>query len=72
MPQPLDKLLFPPIDKKDWERVLRIMNDYSRENGFVDYDSDGKMLFFDSDPFINGVHALFVDRKTIQEIIDSY
>lgn len=67
-----DKSLFAPIEKKDWERVLQIMNQYNRINGYVDYDSNGKMQFYDSDPFIGGVHAMSVDVKSIQEIIDSY
>lgn len=72
MEQLSDRLLFPPIEKKDWERVLQIMNQHNRINGFVDYDSNGKMQFYDSDPFIGGVHAMPVDKKSVQEIIDSY
>lgn len=72
MEQSSDKKLFPPIDKKDWERVLQIMNKYNRINGYVDYDSNGKMEFYDSDPFIDGVHAMSVDKKSIEEIINSY
>jgi hypothetical protein len=72
MEQTNDKSLFAPIEKKDWERVLQIMNQYNRINGYVDYDPNGKMQFYDSDPFIDGVHAMAVDVKSIQEIIDSY
>jgi hypothetical protein len=72
MEQSTDKTLFPPIEKKDWERVLKIMNQYSRVNGYVDYDPNGKMQFYDSDPFIGGVHAMPVDKKSIEEIINSY
>ena len=72
MEQSTDKTLFPPIEKKDWERVLKIMNQYNRINGYVDYDPNGKMQFYDSDPFIGGVHAMPVDKKSIEEIIDSY
>ena len=72
MEQIIDKQLFPPIDKKDWERVLQIMNKHNRINGYVDYDQNGKMQFYDSYPFIGGVHAMPVDVKSIQEIIDSY
>jgi hypothetical protein len=72
MEQLSDRLLFPPIEKKDWERVLQIMNKHNRINGFVDYNSNGKMQFYDSDPFIGGVHAMPVDKKSVQEIIDSY
>jgi len=72
MEQSIDKTLFPPIDKKDWERVLQIMNKHNRINGYVDYDPNGKMQFYDSDPFIGGVHAMPVDKKSIAEIIKSY
>jgi hypothetical protein len=72
MEQSIDKTLFPPIEKKDWERVLQIMNKYNRINGYVDYDPNGKMQFYDSDPFIGGVHAMPVDKKSIAEIIKSY
>jgi hypothetical protein len=72
MEQTNDKSLFAPIEKKDWERVLQIMNQYNRINGYVDYDPNGKMQFYDSDPFIDGVHAMAVDKKSIEEIISSY
>lgn len=72
MEQSVDKTLFPPIEKRDWERVLQIMNQYNRINGYVDYDSKGKIQFYDSDPFIGGVHAMAVSKKNIQEIVNSY
>jgi hypothetical protein len=72
MEQSVDKKLFPPIEKTDWERVLQIMNKHNRINGYVDYDPNGKMQFYDSDPFIGGVHAMLVDKKSITEIIKSY
>lgn len=72
MEQSTDKTLFPPIEKKDWERVLQIMNKYNRTDGYIDYDLIGKMQFYDSDPFIGGVHAMPVDKKSIAEIIKSY
>ena len=72
MQQLSDRLLFPPIEKSDWERILKTMNRYARVGGFVDYDSNGKIQFYDSDPFINGVHAMSVDLKVVTDIIDSY
>ena len=72
MKQSTDKALFPPIEKKEWERILQVMNRYNRLEGFVDFDSNGKMQFYDSDPFINQAHAMPVDLKNIQKIIDSY
>ena len=72
MKQSVDKILFPPIEKKDWERVLQIMNKYKRIDGYIDYDPNGKMKFYDSDPFIGGVHAMFVYKKNLEEIVNSY
>ena len=72
MEQLIDKTLFPPIEKKDWERVLQIMNKHNRINGYVDYDTNGKMQFYDSDPFIGGVHAMPVSKKHIKEIVESF
>ena len=72
MEQSVDKHLFPPIEKSDWERVLNVMIRNKRKNGFVDYDSNGKMHFYDSDPFIGGVHAMSVDKKSIEEIVNNY
>ena len=60
------------IKKEDWEYVLKKMNKHSRQYGFVDFDSNGKIEFYDSDPFIGGVHAMPVDKKSIAEIIKSY
>jgi hypothetical protein len=72
MEKSVDKKLFPLIEKKEWERVLFVMVKNGRMNGYVDYDSNGKMEFYDSCPFIGGVHAMPVDIKSIQEIINSY
>lgn len=60
------------ISKKDWEYVLEKMNKYNRQFGFVDFDSNGKIEFYDSDPVFAGVHAMPVDKKRIEEIIKSY
>jgi hypothetical protein len=61
-----------PIDKKDWEYVLEKMNKYNRQFGFVDFDSNGKIEFYDSDPVFGGVHAMPVVKKRIEEIIKNY
>lgn len=61
-----------PVDKKDWENILNIMNKNNRQFGFVDYNSNGKIEFYDSDPFIDGVHGMPVDKKRIEEIIKDY
>ena len=72
MKQSTDEKLLSPIEKKDWEKVLGKMNKYNRQFGYVDFDSNGNIEFYDSDPFINGVHAMYVDKKSVEEIINSY
>jgi hypothetical protein len=61
-----------PISKKDWEKVLDKMNKHNRQFGFVDFDSNGNIEFYDSDPFIGGVHAMPVGKKNVEEIIKTY
>jgi hypothetical protein len=60
------------ISKEDWECVLEKMNKNNRQFGFVDFDSNGKIEFYDSDPVFAGVHAMPVDKKRIEEIVKSY
>lgn len=60
------------ISKKDWEYVLEKMNKYKREFGFVDFDSNGKIEFYDSDPVFEGVQAMPVSKKHIKEIVESF
>ena len=72
MKQSTDGKLLPPFEKKDWEKVLDKMNKHNRQFGYVDFDSNGNVEFYDSNPFIGGVHAMYVDKKSIQEIINSY
>ena len=64
--------LIEPISKEDWEKVLGIMNRNNLRFGYVDFDSNGKIEFYDSDPFFGGVHAMPVDKKRIEEIVKSY
>ena len=64
--------LFSPITKKDWEQVLEKMNKNNRTFGYVDFDRKGDINFFDSDPVIDGVHAMFVYKKNVEEIVNSY
>jgi hypothetical protein len=52
--------------------VLEKMNKHNRQFGFVDFDSNGKIEFYDSDPFIDGVHAMGVDLDIVKNIINSY
>lgn len=60
------------IEKQDWEYVLSVMKKNNRKFGFVDFDSNGKMEFYDSDPYIDGVHSMPITLKNIEEIINYY
>jgi hypothetical protein len=60
------------IIKEDWEKVLEKMNKHNREFGFVDFDSNGNIEFYDSDPVFAGVHAMPVSKKHIKEIVESF
>ena len=60
------------ISKKDWEYVLEKMNKSNREFGFVDFDSNGKIEFYDSDPVFAGVHAMYLSKKHVKEIVESF
>ena len=68
----INKNLPTSISKKDWEKVLDIMNKNNLQFGFVDFDSNGNIEFYDFDPFNGGVHAMAVSEKHIKEIVESY
>lgn len=59
------------ITKEDWQSVLRTMEKYNRKDGYVDVIDDD-FIFFDSDPCINGVHALYVTRSDVEQYIEEY
>lgn len=56
------------ITKKDWERVRDTMRKYQRKEGYVD-EVDGKLMFFDTDPFCNFVHACYVTYENVEKYI---
>jgi hypothetical protein len=57
------------IVKKDWENVLKTMNQYNREGGFVDF-VENKLTFFDSCPCINGVNGFYVTKNEVIKYIN--
>ena len=59
------------ITKLDWKQILDVMLFYNRKEGYVD-EVDGKLLFFDSDPKINGIGACHVTIEEVEENIKSY
>ena len=48
----------------NWKHILEVMCRYSRSDGYVD-TVDGNLMFFDSDPCINGISACHV---TIEQV----
>ncbi len=67
------KVILPnTISKEDWQKVLDVMNKNSLPFGFVDFNSNGDIEFYDSDPFFDGVHAMPVSKKHVKEIVESF
>lgn len=52
--------------KQQWKRVLAIMIHHNRQEGYVD-EVNGELLFFDSDPCINGIHACYVTIEDVKK-----
>lgn len=59
------------ITKEDWQSVLRTMEKYDRKDGYVDVINDD-FIFFDSDPCIDGCHAMYVTRSDVEQYIEEY
>lgn len=59
------------ITKEDWQSTLRTMDKYNRNDGWVELIDDD-FIFFDSDPCINGRHALYVTRSDVEQYIAEY
>ena len=60
------------IGLNEWKNILTIVGFYNRNEGYVDFDAEGKFCFFDNDPCLNGVNALYVTREQVMEIIENY
>lgn len=59
------------ITKEDWQSTLLTMGKYNRNDGWVDLIDD-EFIFFDSDPCINGFHAMYVTRSDVEQYIEEY
>lgn len=59
------------VTQLDWEQILDVMLFYRRKEGYVDM-VDGKLLFFDSDPCIDGVGACKITIEEVTRYIDEY
>lgn len=57
------------ISKTDWHRVLDTMLRYKRCEGYVDWVEGKGLMFFDSDPCINGIHACYVTISDVKNHI---
>ena len=59
------------ITKEDWQNTLRTMEKYNRKDGWVDVIDDD-FIFFDSDPYIDGRHAMYVTHSDVEQYIEDY
>ena len=50
----------------EWRGILATMERYKRTDGFVDI-VDGRLLFFDSDSCIGGVHVCHVSKAEVKD-----
>lgn len=57
------------ITKDDWQSILRIMDKYNRDDGWVALIDDD-FVFFESD--LNGCHAMYVTRSDVEQNIEEY
>ena len=55
------------ITKKDWNRVLSIMQQYNRKEGYV-VDIDNTLYFFDSEPSMPACHVTIEQVKEYVEL----
>lgn len=58
------------ITLMDWQNILYKMNFYNKDSGFVDYDLFGNLTFFDSDPYIDTIHAFPINKQQVLEYIN--
>lgn len=61
-----------PVTLDDWKYILSVMNFYSRNTGYVDFDYRDRFSFFDSDPMINNISALFITKQDVIRYINLY
>lgn len=59
------------VTKNDLQYVLDIMIFYNRKEGYMDF-IDNKLMFFDSDPKINGIGACHITLNEIKEYINTF
>lgn len=52
------------VTKKEWENVLKVMDQYKRPAGFVDI-IDGKLTFLDGNAKVNGSDSLYITRPEV-------
>jgi len=53
------------VSKKEWENVLKVMNQYNRPAGFVDI-LDNKLTFLDGNANVNGSSSLYVTKADVE------
>ena len=55
------------ITKQDWRNILATMQLNNLYDGFVDFTREGVFRFFETDPRINGVHAIPVTMTMVEK-----
>ena len=57
------------VTKQDLESVLRIMNFYNRNDGYIGF-VDTKLMFFDAKP--ESIGGAYITKKEIEQAITEY
>lgn len=62
------------IEYTDIKRILHLMSIYGRDKGFVDFVIDNhsnklKLVFFDSDPLLNGESAAKITKQELCKLV---
>jgi hypothetical protein len=60
------------VSKAHWQNILRTMEFYNREDGYIDFDKGGILQFFDSPPSLDGVDGMYITRQQVKEYIYNY
>ena len=60
------------IALKEWKYIKHKMTFNKRLSGYVDFDTNNKFEFYDSDPKIDGISAMEVTIEEVKEYINNF
>lgn len=60
------------ISKVHWQNVLRTMEFYRRNEGYIDIDKGGALQFFDSPPAVDCIDGMYVTKEQVKDYILNY